>query len=115
VASKARVRALNRRADFLALKASGRVVHVNSWLLLNWRPQEDGVRCGWTIPSHVGPAVLRNRLKRWGREFLRRWAGPAGGGLDMNVILKRKQDGFYRELTHREFDEAMDKAAAKLR
>lgn len=91
------------------------MVHVTSWLLINWRPAEGHIRCGWTIPGHVGSAVVRNRLRRWGREFVRQWAAQTALCVDMNLVFKRKQDGFYRELKHREFDEALVKAVAKLR
>lgn len=32
-------------------------------------PQE--CRVGWTLPRNVGGAVVRNRLKRWTRDYLR--------------------------------------------
>jgi ribonuclease P protein component len=118
VANKSRYRSLSRRADFLALKAEGHVAHINSWLILNWRGKaEPFIHCGWTIPGHIGPAVIRNRFKRWGREFFRRWSGDNGvvKGIEMNLIFKRKPVEFYRELTHKEFDEALERAAAKLR
>ncbi len=94
------------------------MVHVNSWLLLNWRRGLDArIRCGWTISTHIGSSVIRNRLKRWGREFFRRWSAHQSSekGIDVNMILKRRPKGFYSALTHEEFDEAMARAAAKLR
>lgn len=93
-------------------------MHVNAWLLVNWRrANETHIRCGWTIPGHIGSAVLRNKFKRWGREYLKKWSALStlAEGLDMNMILKRRPDGFYRELTHKDFDEAMSRATAKLR
>ncbi|NJL26129.1 MAG: ribonuclease P protein component, partial [Calothrix sp. SM1_5_4] len=55
-----RFQSLSRRADFLALKATGRSFHVNSWLLVNLnRTSRGGIRCGWTIPRQTGSAVVR--------------------------------------------------------
>lgn len=88
---------------------------MNSWLLVNLqKTKTDFVRCGWTIPRQIGQAVLRNRFKRWGREYLRKWCAENKGSLDMNLIFKRKEKGFYKSVSHKEFDGAMDKLVAKL-
>jgi len=114
VVNKSRFRALIKRADFLELKEDGHVIHVNSWMILNWRPSSSAdLRCGWTFPTHVGSAVVRNRLKRWAREYFRK--ARVNGGFDMNVILKRKEPGFYPALKHDEFNAALEKATLKMR
>jgi ribonuclease P protein component len=106
---------LSRRADFLELRATGRTFHVNSWLLVNWRSTtRQEFRCGWTISRQIGTAVVRNRLRRWGRGFLRQWAAENPLSADINLILKRQEKGFYKSVTHGEFDEAMAKMGAKL-
>lgn len=88
---------------------------MNSWLLVNVDRNEDlGLRCGWTIPRQVGPAVVRNRLRRWGREFLRKWLKREKKSLDVNFVFKRKEQGFYRALDHKEFDEAFEKMLGKI-
>jgi ribonuclease P protein component len=110
-----RFKSLSRRADFLNLKATGRSFHVNAWLLVNLQATERGeIRCGWTLPRQTGTAVVRNRLKRWGREYLRKWARESKKSLDINLIFKRRDKGFYASVSHEEFDGAMDKLAAKL-
>jgi ribonuclease P protein component len=110
-----RFRSLSSRSEFLRIKAKGQVFHVNSWLLVNLEKTEaDLVRCGWTIPRQIGPAVLRNRFRRWGREYLRKWTADAKFSLDMNLIFKRKEPGFYKSVSHKDFDGAMDKLVAKL-
>ena len=88
---------------------------MNSWLLANVKKtQLDQVRCGWTIPRVVGPAVLRNRFKRWGREYFRKWSADNRKSLDLNLIFKRKDKGFYASVNHKEFDEALDKLVVKM-
>ena len=113
---KKRLKSLTRRADFLNLRAEGQSFHVNSWLLVNYQKTEtDLIRCGWTIPRQVGPAVVRNRLRRWGREYLRKWSNETTASLDMNLVFKRQAPGFYREIDHKEFDGAMEKLASRLK
>ncbi len=117
MASNSRFGSLIRRSDFLELKATGRVVHVDSWLLVNWRfSKQHKIRCGWTIPSHIGNAVIRNRMKRWGREFWRNWirARELHSGVDVNFVFKRRPNDFYKTLTHEKFDIAMEKFARGL-
>ncbi len=112
--NKSHFRSLSRRADFLKLKAEGQVFHVNSWLLVSLqRTDRQVVRCGWTISRHIGTAVVRNRLRRWGREYLRKAIGE-NLSLDMNLVFKRREIGFYKSLGREEFDEAMAKILVRL-
>lgn len=78
------------------------------------RTDRSEIRCGMTLPRQTGTAVVRNRLKRWGREYLRRWAKTSRLSLDLNLIFKRRDKGFYATVTHEEFDGAFDKLVAKL-
>jgi ribonuclease P protein component len=110
-----KIRSLTKRADFENLRASGHSIHVNSWLLVNTQKTDSGeMRLGWTISRYTGSAVVRNRLRRWGREYLRKWRKGNRLGLDLNLIFKRKEKGFYKALSHEEFDGALDKLVSKL-
>lgn len=54
-----------------------------------WRRPEPLARLGITVSRKVGNAVVRNRLKRWTREFYRRWPLRAGlPGLDLVIHFK---------------------------
>ncbi len=89
---------------------------MNSWLLVNAVTTELGlIRCGWTIPRQIGNAVIRNRFKRWGREYLREWSKQSQLSWDLNLVFKRREKEFYKNLKHGEFDEALDKMVTKLR
>jgi ribonuclease P protein component len=115
VESNPRFRSLSPRSEFLRLKEKGHSFHVNSWLLANVEgTRTNQVRCGWTIPKPIGPAVLRNRFRRWGREYLRKWAAGSELSLDLNLIFKRREPGFYKSVSHKDFDGAMEKLVAKI-
>ena len=106
---------ITRRADYLRLKERGRSFHVNQWLLVNYEATDRGfLRNGGTIPTYVGRAVLRNRLRRWGREFVREWRRTNVPSVDVNFVFKRRDKVLYRELTHVEFDEALRRVANRL-
>jgi len=53
------------------------------------RRTEPLARLGITVSRKVGNAVVRNRLKRWTREFYRRWPERAGlPGTDLVIHFK---------------------------
>jgi ribonuclease P protein component len=69
---------LTKRSEYLAVQGRGRKVHSDHFLLLVEPGQV--MRIGVTVSSRVGNAVVRNRVKRFVREYLRRHreAWPAG-------------------------------------
>ncbi len=78
-------RRLLRRAEFVEVQTKGRRVRADHFLLMHI-PCEV-TRVGLTVSSRVGKAVVRNRVKRWIREYLRKhWQEvPAGA----SVIVAR--------------------------
>jgi ribonuclease P protein component len=83
--------------------------------MVNYRFQKLGeekfgeVRCAWTISRQTAPSVIRNRLRRWGRDFFRQWSKDFPAGVDFNLILKRQDKEFYRQLKHESFDQVLKK------
>ncbi len=104
MASSSRFSPLKRRADFERLRAYGFRSSTSS-LVANFSLNELGVvRVGWTLPRKVGSAVVRNRLRRWGRDYFRKWARKHDLEFDINIVLKPRPDGMYKSLSHEDFD-----------
>lgn len=120
---------IQRSSEFLSLKQNGKRTWPTKWLLLNYsknRPASDGsqeqkgIHFGVTASRKVGPAVVRNKLKRWVREYLREFAtrsSETGSSFEVtiNIIFKPIDQGFYRGLRYEEFRKAMDIGLETLR
>jgi len=103
-----RLSSLRAARDFEILREDGRYFHPTRWLLVNYRFQDLGeVRCAWTISRQTAPSVIRNRLRRWGRDYFRDWSKNFSRGLDFNLIFKRQDKDFYRQLEHASFDQVL--------
>lgn len=118
---RTRLVVLSRRSDFLRTFRLGRKLRPADWVVFNVyrKTAEDepqGFRCGWTCPKSVGNAVIRNRLKRWSRQWCRSklkslaTAGAEPPNVDLNLGFRSMPEGFYRRLKYSEFCLAMDRA-----
>jgi ribonuclease P protein component len=107
---------LKKQSDFNRLKENGQRFFSGSWLLVSYATNSsDEIRYGWTIPKFVGNAVLRNRFKRWYREYARlHGCQSTETGIDMNFVMRRQTKEFYRKLSHKDFDQAVVKACGFL-
>jgi len=80
---------LRRRAEFLAVQSDGRKLH-GRHLLAIARKRSDPLlvgRLGITVTKKVGNAVVRNRIKRLIREWMRQ-NGWVPIGWDLVVVAK---------------------------
>ncbi len=80
---------LRRRREFLAVQADGLKVHGKHVLAIARRrsaPTDPG-RLGLTVTKKVGNAVVRNRIKRMLREWLRQH-GWVPTGWDVVLVAK---------------------------
>jgi ribonuclease P protein component len=99
---------LRRRAEFLAVQAGGTKLHGRHVLAIakrrgNDAPGEDGRgRLGLTVTKKVGNAVVRNRIRRLLREWMR-LHGWVPAGWDLVLVAK---DSAARQLHPDDF--AMD-------
>ena len=80
---------LRQRVDYLAVQSSGRKLHGRHVLAIAQpRPASDPRgRLGLTVTKKVGNAVVRNRIKRLLREWLR-LHGWVPTGWDMVLVAK---------------------------
>jgi ribonuclease P protein component len=100
---------LKRKKDFRSLAAGGHKLRPAPWLIINYSlNDQELLRWGWTAGGKIGSAVLRNRMRRWCREFFKT---KKGFGVDINLVfLKQKSPEFYKELRHDELDRILEKA-----
>jgi ribonuclease P protein component len=74
------------------------------------------LRCGWTIPKYVGTAVTRNRIRRWCREFFSSARKQSWDpSIDLNVVLRRNEKDFFKQLSFDEFNQNLEKGVRKVR
>ncbi len=110
-----RLHVLTRRSDFLRTFRSGRKVRPCDWMIFNYISSES-FRCGWTCPKAVGGAPIRNRMKRWTRDWLQKRlkAEDPPPDVDLNIGFRGMPDDFYRLLKRSEFDQAMQRGWTQL-
>ena len=108
---------LKKKRDFENLRNSGVVIHVTHWLMVVClRNSVSENRVGWTLPKFVGNAVVRNRLRRWGRERVKVWDfAEFPKSLDLNFVFKKRAAGFYKTLDREEFGIAFSRAFEKVK
>jgi len=116
VENKPKLKNLKKNSDFLELRRKGLRLNPSEWLQIQYLKAKDGdLFVGMTTGRKIGSAVIRNRLKRWSREFFRKslQEEPLQGML--NVVFKPRTSDFYKELKHEELDGILEKAWRRLR
>lgn len=114
--AKDRLSVLTHRRDFLHLLKNGQRLKPSPWLLMNYIESQTGrLRCGWTLPRQVGPAVVRNRLKRWSRVYFRaRLKDGHTLPVDLNLVFRKTEGDFYKKLSYERFASVVDKGWLQL-
>ena len=79
-----------KRSEYIALSRSGKKVHSRYFLALYKKGSTPRNRIGITVSKKVGNAVVRNRIKRYVREFYRLNRESIQGVWDINVIAKKQ-------------------------
>jgi ribonuclease P protein component len=106
VENNGRLRTLTTRFDFLQLNKKGKKLRPAPWLTVSAlaRPGE-GPRFGWVLPRAVGNAVIRNRLRRWVKAYVRERLSK-GDSFDGDIcfVFRKAPVDFYRQLKYREFE-----------
>jgi ribonuclease P protein component len=100
---------LKRKKDFKNLLDHGNRLRPAPWLIISFSKNDLGIqRIGFTASAKIGNAIIRNRLKRWSREFLRRQDELS---MDVNLVfLKPRDANLYKELKHDDFDKLLEKS-----
>ena len=102
---------MSRKKDLILLKQSAQVFSYQ-WLqvFFLYEKRDKGINLAWSLPkSYVTQAVLRNRLKRWGREALKK---SAFRGSLLIFFLKRDRL-FFKNIKRKEFDSVFEKFLEK--
>ncbi len=83
---------LTRRSEFLNLSQGGRKVYTSHFVVISKSNDKGENRLGVTVSARVGKAVVRNRIKRYLREYFRhhRREFPS---LQDTIIIARKGAG----------------------
>lgn len=112
MASNIKYSSLKRSSDFQKLKINGKKFKPCYWLIINYSNNTDLIfNVGYTVSRQVGNAVVRNKLKRWSREFFRKALTKENlnFGMDINVIFRPSKDDFYKKIAHEELDFQLSK------
>jgi len=81
---------LRRRKEFIRVQNRGMSAHSGFFTILYQRNTHDHARLGITVTKKTGGAVVRNRQKRWIREFFRLNRNFFMDGHDTVIIPGRK-------------------------
>jgi len=101
---------IRRKADFERLVKSRRRINLSSWLFAKVAQNEVGLRIGWTLPRTVGGAVVRNRIKRWLRNYFANKPPNAGEiRLDAAFFFRGATDRDLKKLTRKELEIEIEK------
>lgn len=98
----------------MRLKSEGKISRSCPWFFVNYIYNKNTeFRLGLTVPNYCGNAVIRNKLKRWSREFFRldEWLI----GFDINVVFRKMPKDFYKLLKKDEFDSSFEKCVRKIK
>jgi len=106
-------RILNR-ADFIRLAKSGNKIHSDCFIAAVSKSEYGHVRIGITVTKKVGNAVVRNRIKRFVREYFRLNRQKITGSWDINIIAKKKVANLTSLQTFKALQTIFEKTAMRI-
>ncbi len=106
------LRSLRKKRDILRLKKKGQGFFYDWIRVVYLKEEERALFAAWSIPKKYIPrAVDRNRLRRWGRENLKKSLIRKGQLLTMFLP---KEKGFYKNLKRKDFDNVFKNIMEKI-
>ena len=81
---------LIKRSEFIRVSRIGKKVQNEHFLVLYTPSPSNRNRLGITVTKKVGNAVVRNRIKRYVREYFRLNVKKTNGAYDIVFIAKKK-------------------------
>ena len=106
-----KIQTLNKKKDFDLLKRKASISSYQWLKVFFFNQTEESLKVAWSLSKkNVFFSVERNRLKRWGRENLKKTSAK---GLFLFVFLARNK-GFYKKLKRKEFDDVFTKLMEKI-
>ena len=83
-------------------------------MLVNYEKNKLGtLRLGFTAGRKIGNAVVRNKLRRWCKEFFRKQKGEVS--VDVNLLfLDSRKRSFYKDLKHEQLEEVLKNVYNKI-
>ena len=91
---------LSQKSDLDLLRKSASSFSFQWLKVFFYKEDQKDLKVAFSLPKkYISLAVTRNRLKRWGRESLKK-SGLKGLFL---VVLLKKDKGFYKKLKRKEF------------
>lgn len=106
------------RLSFQNLRKNGYRIQLAPWLIVYWEVNDEkNTRILWNLSRKIGKAVLRNKLKRWCREYFRTNLRDitCNQGLDLNLVFRLTQKDFYKDLRREEIDKELSRVEKKIR
>lgn len=106
---------LTKRSEFDYLYNFGNSTKNSRWIQIKWSKNElNIIRIGMTVSGKVGGSVLRNKLKRWLREYFRLVVKTESWqkSVDINVLLRPKEPNFYKNIKREEFWKELEKCSS---
>lgn len=101
---------LRGREDFSHVLGRGQARRSNG-VVLHWAANGlNENRYAVAAKTTTGKSVVRNRIRRWGRELFRRWNGEIALGHDLVVIAQTREAAECYQHFARHLWRALDKA-----
>jgi ribonuclease P protein component len=93
---------LRKRAEYLRLSRIGASVQSANFVIITRMNDRSECRLGVTVSAKVGNSVIRNRIKRWVREYFRRHRTEFPRGIDILIIARKTAAGLGGNIVARE-------------